>query len=224
MVQPPAAEDLLSRRQEAGKRPGKEADRPAKRESDLFGGKAESTDIRLELDRLEAMIAELKVQYEQHFTGLVQLPPDKLHTNVRMLLRKMLKAPFRTAALNYRLKTLDNRYQTFNTYFQRVLKQKEDGTYSRDVFKAELHARLMKEAELAKTSVGQAQGHVRALFDTFKSALEQQTGKKQELDFKAFRKTLVAQAKEMTAKLGTDKLTFKVVVREGKVTLQAAPV
>ena len=221
MVQPPS-EELLSRRSES-KRARKEGEPPAKRESDLFGGRVESQDIQAELDRLEAMIAELKVQYEQYFTGLLPLPPDKLHTNVRMLLRKMLKAPFRTAAHNFRLKTLDSRYQTFNSYFQRVLKQREEGTYSRDVFKAEMHARLAKEAAIAQTSVGAAQGHVRALFDTFRHALEEQTGKKHELDFKSFRKTLVAQAKEMKAKLGTDKLTFKVVVREGKVTLQAAP-
>lgn len=182
---------------------------------------ANQRDLRQELDRLEERIADLKVQYEQYFTGIVALPPDKLHAEVKRTIRQLTAAPFRSSEVNYRLRTIKGRYLSFDEYFQRVMKQREEGVYHRDVFKANLREKISEEERFAQTEEGAAASGVKALFDTYRQALEKQTGKTQELDFKAFQSSLVKRAKELKEQHGVKRLTFKVVVKDGKVSVQA---
>ncbi len=180
-----------------------------------------SADLVLELDSLEKLIVSLKVEYEQYFSGAVTLAPEKLHADVRRNIRFLLKAPFKNSAMSYRLKGLERRYHTLNTYWQRVLKQREEGTYHKDVFRANLRERVRQEDENSKTQKGAAERGMHALFDSYKGALEKETGKKQNLDFDSFKKTLLARAKDFKDKHPGKKVSFKVVVRDGKVNLRA---
>lgn len=184
--------------------------------------KEQKQDLRAELARLEVMINELKIQYEQYFSGVIQIPPDRLHNDLKMFLRKMLKSPFRSSAVNFKLKALETRYQSFNTYWQRTLKQKEDGTYSRDVFKAELRERNQQEEVKAQTKEGKAENSMQSLFNSYKTELEKISGSKQNLDFNAFKNSLIARAKEFKEQHGAKKLTFKVQVKDGKVSIKAS--
>jgi hypothetical protein len=178
-------------------------------------------DLRGELARLETMLNELKVQYEQHFLGVRQLAPDQLHRDVRLLLRKLVKAPFKTSVINFQLRTIEGRYHTFQSYWTRVNKQREEGTYQRDVFKAELREKAVAEDARAQTNVGAAEKHMRNLFDSYRSALEKTTGKKQEIDFTKFQDSLLTRAKDLKEKMGVKKVRFKVTVKDGKVKVQA---
>ncbi|MBX7138018.1 MAG: hypothetical protein K1X83_08550 [Oligoflexia bacterium] len=177
-------------------------------------------DLRAELDAIEARLAELKMQYEQYFSGVLPLPPDRLHTEVKRTLRNLMKAPFRNSAINYRLRAIDGRYQTFNTYWQRVLKQREEGTYSRDLFKAALREKQSFEEARSQTAVGAAEKGLHTLFNSYRTALEKQTGKKHNLDYESFEKSVLQRAKDYRQKNPEAKLSFKVVVKEGKVSLQ----
>jgi len=181
----------------------------------------ERSELRVELDQLESAIAELKVQYEQYFSGILALAPDKFHADVKRRLRNLLSAPFRSSEINFRLRTLKSRYQSFDTYFQRVMKQREEGTYARDVFKANLRDQIVQEEQSAHTAQGAASKSMRSLFDSYCEALENHTGRRHELDFKIFQKSLIKRARELREKHGIKKLTFKVVVKDGKVSVQA---
>ena len=181
----------------------------------------ESTNLRLELDRLEAMINELKKQYEQFFLGILPLAPEKEHAEVKRKIRELLKAPFKNQAISFRLRTLETRYSTFHTYWQRTLKQREDGTYHRDVFKANLREKQALQESRQETAVGKIEKSVHALFESYKEALEKNSGKEQHLDYKAFQKSLVERAKELKSRNPGKKVSFKVVMKNGKVKLQA---
>ena len=123
--------------------------------------------------------------------------------------------------MGFRLRAIENRYQTYHTYWERVLKQREDGTYSKDVFKANLREKRAFEEAHAGTAEGVAERGMVSLFNAYKMALEKQTGKVPQLDFKAFHTSLVQRAKDLKAKTGAEKLSFKVMVKNGKVTVQA---
>lgn len=181
----------------------------------------EKVDLRAELDKVEIMIKELKLSYEQYFTGLSPFAPDQLHNEVKRQLRMLLSAPFKSSALAFRLKTIKGRYHTFETYWQRVLKQREEGTYSKDVFKADLRERAALEEAHSQTAQGAAERGMEQLFNSYKQALENQTGQKQKMDYEAFQKSLVQRAKDLKEKHGVTKLSFKVVTKDGKVTIQA---
>lgn len=181
----------------------------------------EKLDLRAELDKLEGSVSELKVLYEQYFAGLMPLAPERQHNEIKRHIRKLLQAPFKNSAASFRLKSLEGRYQALNTYWQRVLKQREDGTYSKDVFKSELREKTANEEQRAQTAQGQAEKSLRHLFDSYCSALEHNTGQAQKLDFDLFQRSLVKRAKDLKEKHPEKKLTFKVVVKNGKVTIQA---
>jgi len=178
-------------------------------------------DLRQELDNLEKQLADLKIQYEQHFCGILPLAPEKQHAAVKRQIRMLMKAPFKSSAMTFRLKVLENRYQAFNTYWARVMKQKEEGTYSKDIYKAALRERFSAEDEIAETRKGGAEKNFNDLFNTYKSALEKQTGRKQNVDYSSFKKALVSRAQSFKAQHGHGKLSFRVTVKDGKVTVQA---
>lgn len=178
-------------------------------------------DFQSEMAQLEARLEELKVQYEQHFMGLRALSPDDLHRQVRNHFRKLLRAPFKNSAINYRLKAIESRYQTYKTYWERVTRQREEGTYVRDVFKAELHEKIAQEEQWSQTAGGKAEQHMRDLFQTYRTELERQSGSKQDMDFNKFRQTLLNQAKTLKEKHGVEKVKFKVKVKDGRVAVVA---
>lgn len=178
-------------------------------------------DLRAELDRLEEMLADLKVQFEQYFSGALPLAPDKQHTETKRLIRLLTKAPFKNSALNYRLRMLKYRYSCLHTYWQRVLKQREEGTYFKDVFKANLRERMAMEEARALTKAGIAEKNLQALFESYKKACEKFGSDTARLDYEKFQNGLVARADELKRKNPGKKVAFKIVSKDGKVTVQA---
>ena len=95
-------------------------------------------DIDPELDLLETKLSELKVNYEQYFLDIISQPPDKLFEEVVRLIKGLQNAPFKNSTTRFRLKSLTSRFQTYKTYWEKVKKQREEGTYRPDIFKAKL--------------------------------------------------------------------------------------
>jgi hypothetical protein len=193
---------------------------PKKRKS-LHERAFEKVDTKKDLRRLEDLLQDLKVEYEQYFLGLTPFQPEKLHKEVRRLIRRVRKAPFKKPAIRFRQLMLEQRYQTYNDYWQRVLRQKEEGTYVKDLFKAQLKERLEQEEKERHTAQGAAKEGLQTLFATYKRALERETGCKQAVDFEAFKKALIKQAQAHKERFGPGKLSFKVVIKEGRVLIKA---
>jgi len=175
-----------------------------------------------ELDQLESRIAELRVLYEQHFVDILPQAPEKIHKEVVRTIRKLLRAPFKTAQTRFRLRMLVQRFQTYATYWERVLKQKEEGTYTRDLFKAEMREKLLEEVEREQSNSGRAEKGFKQLFDSYETALRKTGSNTANLTFDAFKQSLLKQAKLLKEKTGVKKLQYKVVVKDGKVTVKAS--
>lgn len=175
-----------------------------------------------ELDVLEARITELRVLYEQYFVDVLPQPPDKLRKEVVRSIRQLLKAPFKNSAVRFRLRQVVTRYQTYGTYWERVLKQREEGSYNRDVFKAEMRERMAEEAKLENSKKTAAERSLRQLFDSYENALRRSGAQTDNINFDAFKKTLIKRAKDLKKQHGVKKLSYKVVVKDGKVTIKAS--
>lgn len=175
-----------------------------------------------ELDLLESKISELRVLYEQYFVDVLPQPPDKLRKEVVRMIRHLLKAPFKNSAVRFRLRQVVTRYQTYGTYWERVMKQREEGSYNRDVFKAEMRERAAEEAKLEGSAKSAAERSLRQLFDSYENALRKSGAKTDNLQFEAFKKTMIKRAKDLKKQHGVKKLSYKVVVKDGKVTIKAS--
>ena len=119
-------------------------ERPSVERQELGEGTPKK-ELDLELDQLEERINDLKLQYEQYFLDIVTQPPDKLHQEVILLVRRLQSAPFKNSANNFRMKTLTHRFQTFETYWKRIVKERAEGRYRRDVFKAKIRQSPVKD-------------------------------------------------------------------------------
>ncbi len=176
-----------------------------------------------ELDRLEQKIAELRVYYEQYFVDIQPQPPDKLQQEVVWMIRQLLRAPFKNAAIRFRLRELIQRYQMFATYWEKVMKLREEGKYVKDQFKAELREKSLASARFEASQQGKAEKGMKQLYDSYESALRKTGVNTKNISFDSFKKSLLEKAKAMQEKHGAKKLHYKIVVKDGKVTVKATP-
>lgn len=182
---------------------------------------ATQADLRLIIAGLEEKIEALRIQYEQFFSGSLKLPPEKLNQQVQRELRDLQKTTLRNSALNFKIRAVKTRYQTLATYWQRVFQARDAGTYSKDVFKANLREQAEYEEQRSQTGVGKTERAFKELFQSYQSALEQTSGRSHKLDYSAFQKTIIQRSRELKEKSGAKKVSFKVVIKDGKVTVQA---
>ncbi|MDD2943234.1 MAG: hypothetical protein PHC51_09750 [bacterium] len=175
-----------------------------------------------ELDIFERKLGELRVLYEQHFVDVLPFPPDEQHKEIKRMIRNLLHAPFKNSANKFRMRTLLSRYQTYSTYWERVNKQREEGTYVKDQFKAEMREKMADSARRDNSAAGRADKGFQQLFSTYQDALKKSGGKTDNLNFDAFKQSLIAQARELKKTQGVTKLKYKVVNQNGKVIVKAS--
>jgi len=94
----------------------------------------EAEDIQL----LEAKLNELKVAYEKYFGGVERLEPARLRDEVQRMVRKTGTYHITNTGLKFKRDTIIAQFNTLVQHWNRILKQIEDGTYSRDLFRMKL--------------------------------------------------------------------------------------
>lgn len=97
---------------------------------------SDSEGVAREVGELEGSLAELKARFEQYFLGVDRHPPTKDHESVRQRLLRLRTAFVRSAAMKFRIQGLQQRFTTYDRLWQRTMTEMENGTYSRDLFKA----------------------------------------------------------------------------------------
>ncbi|HMI92145.1 MAG TPA: hypothetical protein VK509_12305, partial [Polyangiales bacterium] len=84
----------------------------------------------------ELRLRRLRTLYDHWFHGLERTEPQQQRTEVEKIIAELRRQPQRNTALRFRFNQLVQRYTTFNTYWQRIARQIEEGTYKRDVLRA----------------------------------------------------------------------------------------
>lgn len=121
----------------------------------LFGGKkgkdgsseppaANAKELMEELEQLEKDINELRSQYELYFMGVERVEPKPARDLIRSSLRRFKETPNLTTAVKFKFQMLQARIISLEVYWGRVTRQKEEGTFKRDVEKAK-----RRQAEIA---------------------------------------------------------------------------
>lgn len=98
------------------------------------------------LSDAEVQLSRIKHLYEQWFQGIERLEPQIPRKQFDRTLHELRKLKPRNTALRFRYNTLIQRYTTLQTYWRRVARQIEEGTYRRDL----LRARRRREAARAE--------------------------------------------------------------------------
>jgi hypothetical protein len=179
-----------------------------------------------ELDAMDEAIVELQVLYEKYFLGIDRKPPDRERKQVSDRMRTLKTTYVKNTALKFRLHTMFAKLISFERMWDRTLREMEDGTYHRDVFKAKLHAGREERQNAAKQQASSfhiPDDKLRKLYDTYVTA-RQRTGESVAgLTFDAVASKIRSQVPELLSKHKASNVEFKVVIKGGKAILKAVP-
>jgi len=99
-------------------------------------------EFEIMLSDAEVQLSRIKHLYEQWFQGIERIEPQIPRKQFDRALHELRKVKPRNTALRFRFQTLIQRYTTLQTYWRRIGRQIEEGTYRRDL----LRARRRREA------------------------------------------------------------------------------
>ena len=182
--------------------------------------------LQEELDAMDESIAQLQVLYEKYFLGIDRRPPEQERKRVSDRMRTLKTTLVKNTALKFRLHTLFAKLISFERMWDRTLREMEEGTYRRDVFKAKLHGKKKNSKEVAAAAppaVHLSDEKLRKLYDTYLVA-RQRTGEPVAgLTFDSVATRIRAQVPELLARHKAKNIEFKVVIKGGKAVLKAIP-
>ncbi len=98
-------------------------------------------DITEEIAHFEEGLNELIVKYEQYFIGVEKREPLKLLNDVERLGRKYLNVQIVNTMLKFKFTSTLARLNSYKQYWNRINHLIEEGKYSRERFRMELHRR-----------------------------------------------------------------------------------
>ncbi len=99
-----------------------------------------SEDIGEVLKELENKIERLKVLYEQYFMGIEKMEPQVARKEVTRAMLTLQQQYIRNTALRFKFNTMLQKWQIYVTYWNRTLREIENGTYVRHLQKAKRKA------------------------------------------------------------------------------------
>jgi hypothetical protein len=116
------------------------------------------------LDDLEEEIELLKVAFERYFNGVDRVPPTREHETVKLHMRNAERQRSGSTVVRFRMQNLKARFITYEHYWTRILRQIEEGTFTRvvAVSKRREYEALRRRVEEDGTA---AQSGVRTIVD-----------------------------------------------------------
>ena len=104
-------------------------------------------ELEAKLGELEKKLSRLHKSYEQYFIGLDKMPPRTQRQDVVRLVHSMEQFHIRSTAHKFRLRALVQRFNSYKTYWNRVEREIETGTYKRHRLKADRNDARRKRRE-----------------------------------------------------------------------------
>ena len=175
-------------------------------------------DIQQELTRLEEDIRQLKIEFDQYFNGILDIPPDDHRQEIEQSLRRLHGERVTTFADRYRLSSLEARFTSLNGLWNRRLRGEESGARKPPSGAAARKGPDPYDGVVLgkRTSPDQA----RALYEVLYGG----DGRSKKTDFDSFRSFLKTKTEQIRTKTGCTEVRFRIASRGGKLTLKAKPV
>jgi hypothetical protein len=106
-----------------------------------------------DIELFEQNLKELIIRYEQYFLGIEKREPLRLLNEVEKLARRHSSGTISNTMLLFRYNSLKSKLVSYRQHWSRTNRLIEEGKYSRDRFKMEMHSRRpAQEAEQPKRS------------------------------------------------------------------------
>ena len=195
--------------------------------------------LKEDLDILDTKISKLKVDYEQYFAKILKREPTTLRDEIDRIILKYSNQSIANTSLKFRYSTLTSKYTSYKQFWNRILRQIEEGTYSRGAFGAKLPETpviangVPQQRPEAAPPPPPREAREEALInlDKFKSIYKQliearKTCKEpvEGMTYEKFTQALAQQTEKVKKDLHCKDIEYKVVVKDGKAKLTLIPV
>ena len=97
----------------------------------------ELSEIDVLVGELETRVDRLRALYDQYFMGIEKLEPQVPRKDVDRRIHVLRKEQIRNTGLRFRFQMILQRYNTYQSYWARICRQIEDGTYKRHMMRAQ---------------------------------------------------------------------------------------
>jgi hypothetical protein len=192
--------------------------------------------IAEDLVQIERKLEALKVEYEHYFSGRARTEPSELREEIDRLVQRWVGRPINNTMYKFRYRNLVGRYNSLCGYWNRCLREIEEGTFKRDRFRMDLHDRQAREraeqrkklkariaAREGRDEASPAERHD-ALYRDLLAAKEACGQSTAGLDRREFEEVLRQQREQVRARFACDDVEFKVSVEDSRVRLIVRPV
>ncbi|MCK9458066.1 MAG: hypothetical protein M0R80_00105 [Proteobacteria bacterium] len=105
------------------------------------------------VQELESSLDRLQALYNQYFMGIERLEPTIPHKEVVRKMQLLRREKMYNTALRFRFQTQVQKYSTQSTYWKRICRQIEEGTYQRDLNRAQKRTDRRDEVALARKAL-----------------------------------------------------------------------
>ncbi len=219
-----------------GRQPGSRADERLR--ARVEGKVLKSEEAAALVQRLDAELAALRHRHEQYFLGLEHRAPDREREALRGRIEDLRRQVGPNTALQFQVQSLFDRFLTYERMWVRTEKDREEGRYARDLFKARLHARNRDargsppppsephkpKAPPRATGPLPSEERMRAIYDTYVRAKKECREDVSGLTYEVLAGQLREQGPALLAGSKAKALDFKVVIRDGKAILRAVTI
>jgi len=94
-------------------------------------------ELEASLNDLEQRVERLRALFEQYFMGIEKIEPAVLRKEIDRRFWVLRREQIRNTAMRFKLNTINQRYNTYQQYWQRCIREIEAGTFRRHVIRAE---------------------------------------------------------------------------------------
>jgi hypothetical protein len=179
-----------------------------------------------DLQLLEIKVKQLKLDYEQYFSGSRPREPSQLRGEIQKAIIMYSSTPIKNTALRFKFSSINSRFQAFKRQWDVILRRIAEGTYERHVFKANLHDRYREQKSESPAAAPGASRSAEGpdLFEAYREAARSCGQNVSNLTPEKLQSVLRRQEAQLKERLGCEKVKFRVEVQDGKVKLKASAV
>lgn len=180
--------------------------------------------IAEDLPQLERLLGDLITKYEQYFIGLEKREPLQVLADVEKLVRRYAGTPINNTMYKHKYGMLVARLNTYREHWNRILRLIEEGRYSRDRFISDLRQRQHAGASPSREDVArQSQDkELDRIYHEYRDARLSCNLPVDNLSRDLVAATIKKSKLSLVARLGTEDLTYRVVVENGKPKIKAS--
>ena len=180
-----------------------------------------------QLDLLAEGIEKWKIEFERFLAGAAVIPPDVDRAKLVRDLRELRTANLRTSADQFRLASLEARFNSYSELFNRRLRDREEGRGTRPPRPAAAAAERRFDAAAGVVVTDRLESEaVDALYQSLTrrpgSGAGASAAPAMALD--TFRGYLSQQIESIRLKTGCEAVQFRIATEDGKLKLKAKPV